>query len=178
MASTNLSLPRGLWPALRKHLVGSQNDFEEAAFVFAAVEERASSINLRALEWYAVPPGGFEIRSPYLLELSDETRAGIIKRAHDLGAALVEFHSHPQQVVAEFSLSDLTGFTEFVPHVRWRLRRRPYAAVVMGVRTFDGLVWFGDSKGAYRLDRISAEGRSMCPTGATRISVGEFHGSV
>lgn len=68
-------------------------------------------------------------------------RAGLITRAHELSAGLVELHSHPNQRGACFSWSDLHGFDDFVPHVMWRLGGRPYVAVVMAVDSLDGVVW-------------------------------------
>jgi hypothetical protein len=38
-------------------------------------------------------------------------------------------------------MSDLLGFEEWVPHVRWRLQGRPYAALVCAGETWDALAW-------------------------------------
>ena len=80
------------------------------------------------IEWYAVPADGFSVCNEYHFELTDEVRAQVIKRAHDLGASIAEVHSHHGPWPAAFSPSDQLGFREFVPHVWWRLKGRPYLA--------------------------------------------------
>ena len=95
-------------------------------------------------------------------ELTDEARIGLIKRAHVLQASLAEFHSHLSPWPAAFSLSDRMGLKETVPHMRWRLKRRPYLAVVVAPSGFDALVWSRDPKisgaaGRYRHRRRTYE---------------------
>jgi hypothetical protein len=88
-----------------------------------------------------VAPTGFEAQSAVHVSLRDETRAAITKWAWDAGRSLVEAHSHGDAGSAEFSASDLCGFAEWVPHLWWRLRGRPYAAIVTAGETFDALAW-------------------------------------
>jgi hypothetical protein len=114
---------------------------EEAAFLFAAATESDESLKFSVIDWYPVPPEGFITRSLYYLELTDETRALVIKKAHDLGCSLIETHSHAGDSAAAFSPSDRVGFVEFVPHALWRLKGRPYAAVVMATNSVDALAW-------------------------------------
>lgn len=167
MNDLTLTLLDGMWAKMQKHLLPKHAQFEEAAFVFATVEETPTELNLRAVEWLPVPPEGFEEQLPYFLQLTDEIKANSIKRAHDLQTALIEVHSHPFQEIAEFSPSDLFGFSEFVPHVRWRLKARPYAAIVVAQNTFDSLAWAGKCEQPRRLDMIIADGEKYIPTRAT-----------
>jgi hypothetical protein len=162
-----LHLLDGMWDAIQQHLIPARAKFEEAGFIFAAANDDLAGLELHALEWYPVPPEGFDVRSAYFLQLTDETKAMVIKRAHDLGACLIEVHSHPFQTVAAFSPSDLLGFSEFVPHVRWRLKRRPYAAVVVAERSFDALAWAGEEIDGSPLKAIVADGKHLQPTRAT-----------
>lgn len=122
------------------HLLGSGRGTEEAAFLFAKGDPNGSGV-FRVLDWYPVPPEGFAFCSAYHFELTDETRSHVIKRAHDLGASLVEVHSHDDPEPPAFSSSDLFGFDEFVPHVWWRLKGRPYMAIVVAPGGLDGLTW-------------------------------------
>ena len=177
MSDVRLSMADGMWGSIVKHLLPKRAMFEEAAFVFATVEEKPASITLQTIEWYPVPPEEFDEQSPYFLQLTDETKAKIIKRAHDLQSALIEVHSHPFQQQAEFSHSDLMGFSEFVPHVRWRLRSRPYAAIVVADRTFDALTWVGNGTEAGPLTAIIADGNHHHATGATHARAGGANGS-
>jgi hypothetical protein len=65
---------------------------EGAGFFFADYEHDARA--LRLLDWRVVPDSRFESRSEFHLVLRDEVRAEIIKWAWDMGASLVEAHSH------------------------------------------------------------------------------------
>lgn len=168
MGQILIDLPLNVKEALWTHLLPRRFVSEEAAFLFVRSEEEASGCIFRPLDWYTVLPLGFSSRSAFHFELTDETRGAVIKRAHDLGASLVEFHSHSGRWPATFSASDLSGFEEFVPHVWWRLRGRPYGAVVVGRSGFDGLMWLHDPHGPVHLDGILVEGRLLK---ATKLSL-------
>jgi hypothetical protein len=159
-----IDLPASVHKALWTHLLPKKLISEEAAFVFVRREEDASGYIFRSVDWYPVLPVGFSSRSTFHFELADETRGAVIKRAHDLGASLVEFHSHSGRWPAAFSASDLSGFEEFVPHVWWRLRGRPYGAIVVGRSGFDGLFWLHHPQNAIYLDGIRVEGKVLKAT--------------
>ena len=129
------------YQALRAHLLPRPMRAEEAAFLFAKVTDDDGALAFAVIDWYPVPATGFATRSLYYLELTDETRAFVIKKAHDLGCSLIEAHSHAGDSAAAFSPSDRRGFEEFVPHVLWRLKGRPYAAIVMTTQSADALAW-------------------------------------
>jgi hypothetical protein len=60
---------------------------------------------------------------------------------------------------------DFEGFTEFVPHVRWRLRGRPYAAIVVADTTFDALAWIEpEDPKPVAVDAVTAESEILYPT--------------
>ena len=131
------------WRELQDHLLPPNSQIEEGAFLLARHEEQPGKQNIvfQHIETILLGHEDFASQEDDYLELADETRARLIKRAHDLEASLVEFHSHPGPYPACFSPADLRGFTEFVPHVLWRLKQRPYAAVVVAPSGFDGFVW-------------------------------------
>lgn len=160
-------MPENVYNDMWKHLLPPEPKSEEVAFLFAEASHSAGEINLEFRDWYAVPPSGFIIKSAYYIELNDETRATVIKRAHDLKACLVEFHSHLNSYEAGFSGSDISGFKEFVPHVMWRLKDRPYAAVVVDEASFDALIWPKDPNSPELLSEIHVSKRVLQPTGAT-----------
>jgi hypothetical protein len=168
-----------LAPSLRdelwRHLLPRRFRWEEAAFVFAQGEKNEGNFTFRSLEWLPVPPSGFASRSRYHFELTDEARAAVIKRAHDLGASLVEFHSHTSRWAAAFSASDLSGFEEFVPHIFWRLRGRPYAAVVVTRSGIDGLAWLENPLDAGRLEGIIVGPRLLKATNPSSLEL-DKHG--
>jgi hypothetical protein len=113
-----------------------------------------------------VPPDGFEFQSDRHVSLTDETRARVIKRAWDLGGCLVETHSHKHGPPC-FSPSDLYGFEDWVPHVRWRLAQRPYIALVFAGGAFDALVWEGSGNVPALLQALTIDGRALVPSGIT-----------
>ena len=65
-----------LLPGLRAHLWVHllQNDVEQVAIVFAAVDTQGDEIVFRTKEVYVATPDDFEIHSGYHIELTDEAR--------------------------------------------------------------------------------------------------------
>lgn len=165
--AAKLILTDGVYETLCNHLLPPGATCEEAAFGFARTSSAGDQLVFELLELYPVPPEGFVEHSRYFLHLTDETRARVVKRAHDLTASLIEFHSHPLQRTAEFSPSDLAGFDEFVPHVKWRLKQRPYAAFVFTPSSFDGLAWPDDVATPLAFDSIAGGTRRHVPTNMT-----------
>ena len=160
-----LRLPDGVYEEIWAHLCGGSPESESACFMFVVPGLQDNEPKeFEFVEWYPVPPDGFYERSWYHLELTDEVRARVIKRAHDLGASIVEFHSHAGSLPAAFSSTDQRGLREFVPHVWWRLRKKPYFAVVVTHSDFDGLAWTSDPKKPQHLAGIMAGDKLMEPT--------------
>lgn len=164
--STVLQLTAHEWAALRAHLL--QNSVEQVAVVFARVvsdTDSSGSLMLRACESYHCSSTDFSFQSSYHIELTHETQTRLIKTAWDLGCALVELHSHVGPFARPaFSPSDLSGFDEFVPHVRWRLRGKPYVAIVVAADAFDALVWSGTSASPQSLDALNIDSVTLTPT--------------
>jgi hypothetical protein len=168
-----LHLPSNIKAAIWSHLLRADDASEAAAFAFVTHGQQDRVDSFDYLEWYAVPPEGFDVRTGYHIELTDETRAIVIKRAHDLESSLVEFHSHLGPWPAAFSGSDEMGLAEFVPHARWRLRGRPYLAIVTTPRDYDGLVWIAKSAKPERLDGIVVDEGMLPPTGLSSLEYGD-----
>ena len=124
------------------------------------------ALKTRSSTWNGTPCQRLGLRlDPHThLELNDETRAKVIKRAHDLGASILELHSHLGRRQARLSPSDLAGFRDFVPHVLWRLKHLPYFAVVMTRTGFDGFVWKCGPDAPERLHGIQVGSRLLLPT--------------
>ena len=85
----------------------------------------------------------------------------------DPTARLIEMHSHPRATVAEFSGSDRSGFAEFVPHVWWRLKKKPYAAIVVGPSSFDSLSWVSGPQRPDGVLDLQVGTERLRPTGLT-----------
>lgn len=163
-ANVIIEFSRDVHQNLWSHLLPKIEAVEQAAFVFATYEDQNTTKKFKCIDWYAVPPEGFVTRSKYYLELTDGTRAYVIKRAHDLKASLIEFHSHTSHWQAQFSASDLSGFEDFVPHVWWRLKDRPYASVVVTKSGFDAFAWIKDPKQPEYLEGIMVDDKLFKPT--------------
>jgi hypothetical protein len=114
-----------------------------------------------------MPPEAFEFQSAYHVTLRDEARPQVIKWAWDAGACLVEAHSHGDDGFAGFSPSDLWGFGEWVPHVRWRLRGQPCAAIVTAGDTFDSLAWLDETDSPTQIERMEVDGTIHVATART-----------
>ena len=111
---------------LTRHLASGPD--EQLAFLLARWHEDVAKVtDLRLIE-----ARSFDLQTPWHLSLSDDERAAVIKWTHDNDASLIEAHVHRGWQAAEFSGSDWSGLDAFVPHVWWRLRHRPYIALVFG----------------------------------------------
>ena len=104
------------------------------------------------------------------LEMSHEERGKILKLARDRGAAIIDCHSHPHSYAdVWFSPSDRHGITDFAQYVRWKLDGKPFAALVWGEASVDGVVWQETFEQAQPLDLIrvgSTTCQDMRPTGS------------
>lgn len=164
---TELSFTSEQHEELYRHLFREGGGCEEGAFLHSYIVQTANTRILSVMEMTLLPASAFLSRSSYYLELKDDARASVMKRAHELNAVLVEVHSHPLQQQAKFSPSDLSGFETFVPYVNWRLPGRPYIAIVNAIDSFDALVWEWSGAMPQSLDGLSVDGRRYFPTGNT-----------
>jgi hypothetical protein len=159
---TDLAIRKADWASLRAHLIPRKHVVEEAAFLFA--EDPGNGSQWVCQEIWLLTGDDFAYQSASHIELSDSVRARIIKNAHDTRTAIVELHSHTGKCPAQFSYSDHLGFTDWVPHVRWRLKGKPYGALVVTRSGFDGLIW--RTTMPERIGRIRViGGKSLYPTG-------------
>lgn len=107
-------------------------------------------------------------QSSYSVRLEQVIQAKIIKWAWNSGFALAEIHSHPFSTKnTAFSYSDIAGLKEFVPHVWWRLKNRPYIAMVFGKRDYDALAWVDSPRSPKKLEGILVESKLFRPTNST-----------
>lgn len=160
-----------LTPALRailwSHLLPPNCMREQAAFLFCNVRDDGDVVTFEAVEAALLRPSDFAAQYSDYIEITDQCRIGLIKRAHALGAALAEFHSHTGPWPAAFSWSDRKGLRETVPHMKWRLKGKPYLAVVAATNGFDALTWLDNSPLPSPLAAIRAGGDLYHPTNAS-----------
>lgn len=144
---TSVSFPTDLFSRLQKHL----RHPEEIAFMLAELPVHGC---FRIRDLALVQSDRLLARSNDRADLDDEMRGEVIRWAWDSELCLIEVHSHGHLYgPACFSFFDLDQLAEWVPHVRWRLGRKPYVALVSGGSSYDGLVW---SNGSFpqKLDQI------------------------
>lgn len=165
MKKVYLSIAQKIFKQLRSHVL--KNSAEGAAFAYVKAFENDNNIIFKLVEWDPIYEDGFESRSEFHLSLTLETQGHVIKRAHDLQASLVEFHSHSGNLPVKFSESDFSGFEEFIPHVWWRLREKPYIAIVFNQTGFDGLVWIENPDTPQQLNGIIVGDKYLKPTKQT-----------
>lgn len=145
MTSTILALSPSKKRDLWTHLLPQNSLQEQAAFLFCKRRTIDDRSVFTPVEMALLEPDDFAAQQDDYLELTDACRIRLIKRAHSLGASLVELHSHPRSQKISFSRSDRIGLQETVSHMRWRLKNCPYIAVVVGPCGFDALVWTDQS---------------------------------
>lgn len=135
---------------------------ERVGFFLADYNAATETLALR--EWWLVPPTGYERQGEYHVTLTDEAQNQAIRWAWKADACLVEAHSHGNLEPAEFSPSDLAGFKDWVPHLWWRLRSRPYAALVTTTKTIDAIGWITDPGAPEAVTRIELDDGTYVPT--------------
>lgn len=161
----SISVPADLYGRLQAHLLPPDCAAEQAAFLFARSTTTGVGCHFEVIDHVLIEREGIEYHSVGYLELTDATRARVIKKAHDLGASLVELHSHRLSFPAAFSPTDIAGLREFVPHVWWRLQGKPYLALVVAPRSYDAFAWLTDPKNPQPLDHLLVGRRILRPTG-------------
>lgn len=164
---SSILIPQKIYHNIHKHLFPKKIKAEQVAFIFTIVNKLTNSILLEFKDCYFVKPEECKNQSLGYVELQDEMRPKIIKMAFDLDAAIVEIHSHPYSRQARFSSSDISGLNDFVPHVWWRLKGKPYAAIVFSMVDFDALVWIDSPKEPQQLTKIEVEKNHLYPNGLT-----------
>ena len=156
-----LRLSEALYNAAWAHLRPEASTLEEAGVLYGTADHVGEGIEFTAFEWRGIQPHEFATRNEYFIELDDDVRAGVIKRAHNLNACLIEFHTHPMPGGACFSPSDIKGLKELAPQLLWRLKKRPYVAVVVAPDGLDALAW--TSEGVRQVDGILVDARPLLP---------------
>ncbi len=159
-----LHFPTGVYEDILTHLLPENPRVEEAAFVFAHAKKLSGETRFEVIETEKLAAKDFAVQHEIYLELTDEARQRMIKKAHNLKASIVEMHSHVGKWPAEFSGSDRSGLRETVPHMWWRLSKRPYGAIVVANYTFDALMWVSNPNDPAVLDELVAGTRVYRPT--------------
>lgn len=159
-----LEVNEGIYTDVIDHLLPPDSTREQAAFLFADASQADSQVRFKVVEARKLAATDFIRQEADYLEMTDAARAGIIKRAHDLGASLIEIHSHLGPWPAGFSFSDRIGLQETVPHMWWRLKQRPYLALVVAESSFDALVWLDNPKVPKALDALVVGDTIFRPT--------------
>lgn len=177
MVQSSILIPNRIFHDICNHLIPKKVKSERVAFIFTTVSKTNKSIQLKFKSWYPVQSDEYEYQSLGYVELKDEMRSKIIKMAFDLDAAIVELHSHPYPETAKFSYSDLRGFDDFVTHVWWRLKGKPYAAIVFSNFDFDALIWIENPKIPQQLTEIIAGDQHINPNGLTLNNRGKEYES-
>lgn len=159
-----LRIPSAGYRALIAHLLPRHSRTEQAAFLFAKNHVAARLMKLDVVDKHFARPEDFHSQENDYLELTDGARALLIKKAHDTNTCLIETHSHPGGYPAAFSTADRIGLRETVPHMKWRLPRRPYLAMVFADGSFDALVWFPEALAPAKLSALQLDDKELLPT--------------
>jgi hypothetical protein len=124
-------------------------------------------------------PSDFDVQSEFHITLTDDALARLIKRAWDLRLSVVELHSHPMSHGdASFSPSDVAGLEEHVPYMFWRLRGRPYAAIVVAHGAVDALAWIRGPEDLRAVDQLRIAEEIIRPTQETTSRLDRARGKI
>jgi len=137
-----------------KHMQG----FKVEQLGFFLAEYVAADRLFKVSEWLPISSAELEYQGAYHISLSDDKRAKIIKWASDNSSSIIEIHSHIGASAASFSASDMFGFSEWVPHIFWRLQSKPYAAIVISKNSFDSLAWIDSPTRPEQVESIKTGG--------------------
>jgi hypothetical protein len=136
---------------------------EQVAFLFLT-ETRPDQFECKDI--FLVPSGDLVNESEVHSEVSERAVTAVLKKATAGGFCLCEIHSHPfSKSDTQFSYSDKAGFAEFVPHIWWRLKGRPYFAIVLGQRECDALGWLKNPLHPDPVSEIQFGSKRYEPTG-------------
>ncbi len=169
-----LAIAKALHEQLMRHLFQGDGVVEQAAFLFGRLDEPNAAVEV--IEQKLLSPADYAVQTAYHIEVNDDARAYAIKRAHDLGAVLIEVHCHTFDGGGAFSWSDELGLREFAPHVLWRLPKRPYVAVVVAPGEYDALTWSDKNTAPATLVGMRVGDDVITPTGRSARAWGEGHG--
>ena len=153
----------GIYSAFRQNLLAA-SPREQAGFAYFA-DSGEPDLPIARVE--ILSDEDFVVQQSDYIEISDEARQRIIVTAHEGGFGVVEFHTHPFPLPAEFSYADFSGLQNAVPHMLWRLKRRAYGAIVIGPSDFDGLLWLPDQS----VHQVNAIFEGPIEFAATRRSI-------
>ncbi len=147
-------------------ITGSANVMDAANLDTSIFEESVSFFlaepipdGLRLVDVRAMGPGDFAARTNEHVALADHVRPEVLAWASSAGLTLVEAHTHPGGDPVCLSPTDVAGLAEWVPHVRWRLRGLPYAALVLGPATIDAVGWSGKGSAPEAVAALQIDGR-------------------
>jgi len=159
-----ISIARKTYSDAQTHLAKRP---EQVGFFLADWNECQQLFSVRI--WRPLAAKDLEFRSDFHVSLKDQIRPQIIKWAWDNNGCLIEAHSHGRDGSATFSASDLHGFEDWVPHVRWRLKSRPYAAIVTAGDHFDALAWIRPQGACEQIETVVIVGEE--PRSATQATL-------
>ncbi len=166
---THIKLTAETYSKVWQHLLPPKESREYLAFLLASVNRTDGQTVLNVEDIKLISDDDFIIQRSDFIELSDEARVSVIKKAHTSGYSLIELHSHPfpGQWAATFSIADMNGFAETVPNMLWRLPDRPYTAIVVAPNGFDALIWTSVKKGPEAISGLMVNDKILKPTNYT-----------
>ena len=127
--TAHIVVSRRIAERLWQHLF--QNDLEQGAFLFARAEANDGALTLVVEDSYLVPTRAWEVQLDVYLQMKDSERAKIMQIARSRTLCAIDCHSHPHAATdVWFSPSDVASISKFSAYAKWKLDRRPFAAMV------------------------------------------------
>lgn len=151
-----------------EHLLPRPQIQEEAAFAFVRRDASTDQHSYTVTDTWLLPREMLLSQHADYLELTDEAHVQVIQQAHRLDASVVEMHSHLGGGAPAFSKFDCAGLADTVPHMWWRLKGRPYFAIVVSRGGYDALAWLDGPGAPSGLSCLRVGSRRLLPSGRTR----------
>ena len=171
MKPVYLNVEHAVYTALQAHLFPPLDPAEQGAFLFLKDSSDGTRTTFNVVDVRMLGTSDFIRQESHGVELTDDALAGVIKHAHDIGAAPAEVHSHRSSWRARFSCTDISELRDTVPYMWWRLQQ-PYIALVFTARSgFDALVWLDGPATPCTPNALVVGTRQIIPTG---LSLGDW----
>ncbi len=133
--------PSGVWPELRRHLLGHGSQ-EQLAFLLAGVARGRGWFRLLVRDVVPVPPEAFDQQTDVYLTVKQAFSQEVLRRCYQEGLSLIEIHSHPfSQGRVTFSGTDLANEAEKFQYVAQKIPHVHHATMVAGQSDLDAHIW-------------------------------------
>ncbi len=156
---TRVLLSQTQYKKLKRHLFN--DDSEQGAFLFARRKQKRDMLDFVIDEIYFVPTDRWRFRNAGYLELEEKEKVKIMLKAREIGADVLECHSHVSSTKASFSFFDLEEMQKFIQYVWWKLPEKIYGALVWSRKDVNGVIWLPKQYEPITIESVEVQGHRI-----------------